>query len=116
MPTPTRQQVLTFFDAQPDADKTNNGLLKGSDSRAAFIEWYLNSLDVDNVVSPRGVGHEGPDELRAYALYVLERSVKARRKKETAVSSGPIFSLSCPLPEGGELSDGIRERFAQERE
>jgi hypothetical protein len=96
VPTPTRQQVLVFYDAQPESDRTTNGFVKGSDSRAAFIEWYLNSLDTADVVSPSGVGHAGPEEVRAYALYVLERSVKARRKKESPALQVP---LSCPLPE-----------------
>jgi hypothetical protein len=84
---PDRQQVLNFYDRQPASDQLPTGLVKGSDSRAAYTEWFMSAAQ-GRIVTSRGLTYEGPEEMRAHALYVLERSLMARKKRD-AVASQP---------------------------
>ena len=79
---PTTQQILSFYDALPDDDKTSNGLKPRTAGRGVFAEWFL-----DQVVK---AGHT-PVRIRGF--YLLEKALNARNRQVAKLTAEEAHAL-----------------------
>lgn len=78
---PTTYEVLAYYDRQEHRQKSNRGFMRGTVSRAAYIDWYLAYIPA-GFTSPRGLVRTTRAEKRFQALYHLERALLGRDRAD----------------------------------
>jgi hypothetical protein len=85
---PTHAQILSFYDALPDDDKSPKGLLPHTAGRQVYCEWFLDNAG-ESYTTLKGVVKSGHTPMRLRGLYLLEKALNARHRELAQAHQNP---------------------------